>query len=121
MQNLFPLQPYQQDLIDKLKGYKPGELAVFMGGRQTGKSMYYQYATAMKEAEMPVFTASDKTLVDNVPWYVVKCKKNVAAWIRDQDRSLWYEHIDKNWYVYKDRFDVHEQLLTMMSIKFGDE
>lgn len=117
MQNLFQLKPYQLDLIDKLKGYKPGELVLFTGGRQIGKSHITQMYREI--IDTPSFIKDQGTLVDGVPWYVVKCKKEVAAWIRTQDSSMWYEHIDSQWFVYKDRFDVHEKLVTMISIKFG--
>lgn len=120
MQNLFPLHQYQKDLVDKLKGYKPGELVLFTAGRQLGKSYVNQmYMNMVAETAAPSFIKDQGTLVDGVPWYVVKCKKEVAAWIRTQDTNLWYEHIDSQWFVYKDRFDVHEKLVTMISIKFG--
>ena len=115
------LHPWQQTLLDKLNGgIKSGEMMVISSGRQTGKSYVNKmYMNMVAETIAPPFIKDRGTLVDGVPWYVVKCKKDVAAWIRTQDPSMWYEHIDSQWYVYKDRFDVHEQLVTMISIKFG--
>jgi hypothetical protein len=42
----FPLRSYQQNLVTAMttSGFKPGEMQIISAGRQTGKSLYYQYA-----------------------------------------------------------------------------
>jgi hypothetical protein len=37
------VQPWQQDMLDKLRGFKPGEMMIYSAGRQTGKSYFTQY------------------------------------------------------------------------------
>ena len=38
------LQPWQLDILDKMSGFKPGELVMYGAGRRTGKSMMTQQA-----------------------------------------------------------------------------
>ena len=120
-QTIMKLHNYQKKFLELITsgGAKPGEMIIAMG-RQTGKSMFTQKVIdeMMQARQMESYKASDPVLVDGEPWYTLKCKTEVAAWIRTQDKSMWYEHVDKNWYVYRDRFDVHEKLLTFISIKF---
>ena len=37
------LQSWQLDMLDKLRGFKPGEMMIYSAGRQTGKSYFTQY------------------------------------------------------------------------------
>ena len=37
------LQSWQLDMLDKLRGVKPGEMMIYSAGRQTGKSYFTQY------------------------------------------------------------------------------
>lgn len=107
--------PWQEKLIN---GFAKGEMVVISAGRQTGKSYYSQYVQMFDEIMGPPFKKLTQATVDGELWYTVKCKPEVASWIRTQAKSLWYEHIDANWYVYKNTFDINEKLYTAIGIKF---
>jgi hypothetical protein len=62
-----------------------------------------------------------KALVDNSWWYTVKCSKEASAWIREQDESKWYNHIDGNWYVAADTFDVDQETYIMLKLQWSEK
>jgi hypothetical protein len=59
--------------------------------------------------------------VDGKTWYTIACRKEVSMWIRENsvENESWYEHIDSNWTVYRNMFDVSEELYMMIVLKFG--
>jgi len=98
-------------------GFKYGELMVFAAGRQTGKSMLDQMFRPMTQ---PNFKIQTQAQVDGVTWYTVFCRTyETAQWVRLQDRALWYEHINKNWSVIHNTFDMHEKLYTLLALKWS--
>jgi hypothetical protein len=113
------LYDYQKQL---LTGFKPGELSIWYGGRQTGKSTImkimknHMYGTMTKPAE---FTKHSEAIVDGDTWYNVGCSTQAAAWVRTQSNELWHEHIDEQWYFRLNRFDMHEKLYTMLGLKWS--
>ena len=112
------LKSYQMDLLKKLNGgYKPGEMMVISAGRRTGKSYYNQMLIDQTQSYRNITHAT----VDDHKWYTVKCNKETAAWVRQQSRDMWHEHIDLNWAVYKNMFDIHERIYTMLQLKFGHD
>ena len=117
------LKDYQLDLLKKLEGAKPGEMFVISSGRQLGKSTYRQYSELyqMMMAELTPYKKITSAEVDGKPWYTIKCNDAVSAFIRTQtgEDTRWYEHIDANWYVHKNMFDVSEELYIQVGLKFG--
>ena len=112
------LHTWQQDLLDKLQsGVKPGEMVVISSGRQTGKSYINTYLKELYYMAAPYRYLSEAT-VDGEKWYTVTGQKPVCAWIRTQDKKLWHEHIDSNWNISYNTFDMHEKLYTMLGMKF---
>ena len=84
------LYPYQKSLYDKFSaGFKLGEMIVFSGGRQTGKSMLNQYYGKLwndnlcKEIFLPMKPKS-KYKFSRSNWYVAD-----FAWIHQAEVVEW--------------------------------
>ena len=120
MMKQFELKPYQQALLDKISagGFKPGELVLF-SGRQSGKSMLNAMYGKLMEQSQPRFQIVNQAPVDGATWYTIACVPEVGAWIRTQSKELQYSHIDKNWTIYQNWFDVHEELYSMLTLKWS--
>lgn len=117
------LKPYQQVLLDKLStgGFKPSEMIISVG-RQTGKSYYYQYSKQWQDMqEQPKCKIIAQAEVDGKTWYTIACRKDVSMWLRENgiENIDWYEHIDGNWNVYKNMFDICEEFYMLVVLKFG--
>ena len=117
------MQPYlrywQMKMINNFSaGSDPREMVLISSGRQTGKSYYYNKMMMEQTASYQNITHAT---VDDHEWYTVKCNKETAAWVRQQNKDMWYEHIDSNWTVYKNMFDLHERIYTMLQLKFGHD
>ena len=118
----YELQPWQSKLLTDLQtgGFKPGEMMIISAGRQTGKSHYYQMLRELSNLMEQAFKKIDSATVDGEPWYTVKCRPEVASWIRRQpNNGRWHETIDTNWYMYADTFDICEQLYVELGLKFA--
>jgi hypothetical protein len=101
-------------------GLKPGEMMIISSGRQIGKSVYKQYVQEWYNNMIPPFTKIDSARVDGQPWYTVKCRREVASWIRSQpEDNRWREYIDNDWYLHGDTFDVCEQVYIELGLKFA--
>lgn len=116
----YDLKPYQQVLLDKISagGVKQGELMLFASGRRSGKSMLNNLCESMIPPS-PKFQITDQAQVDGATWYTVSCVNEVSAWIRRQPTDLQYAHIDKRWTIYVNKFDLHENLYTMLALKWS--
>ena len=114
---------YQQALWDRLNqgGFKHGEIMLISAGRQTGKSMLNQYYNSMIINQMHSYQDITHATVDDHEWHTVKCNNKTAVWVRQQNKDMWYEHIDSNWTVYKNMFDIHERIYTMLQLKYGHD
>ena len=64
------------------------------------------------------FQILSRALVDGSVWYTVDCLPDVSAWIRQQPKELQHEHIDSNWVVYYNKYDIHEKLYTILALKW---
>ena len=64
------------------------------------------------------FQILSRAEVDDSVWYTVKCLPEVSAWMRQQPKELQYSHIDSRWVVYRDIFDIHEKLYTILALKW---
>lgn len=117
----YDLKPYQQALLDKISagGFKQGELMLFAAGRQTGKSMLNAMYGTMMEQSRPKFQITDQAEVDGATWYTVTCVREVSAWIRTQPKELQHSHIDQNWTLYGNKFDMHENLYSILALKWS--
>ena len=56
--------------------------------------------------------------VDGHTWYTVSCTREVAKWIRSQDREIWHEHINSSLAAIHNIFDIHEKLYTLLALKW---
>lgn len=64
------------------------------------------------------FEVLDQGHVDGEPWYVVQVEPKVSRWIHEQDSKLWYDHRSGS-YMVLNTFDVHEQLLTLITLRWS--
>lgn len=120
MSMTYELKPYQQALIDKMQtgGFKPGELAIFSAGRQTGKSMLNQmYGSMTVQIRKTKFVINAKAEVDGATWYTVSCNKEISAWLRDQSKEWHYETLAHGWVL--SQFDIHEKLYTLLALRWS--
>lgn len=99
------------------EGIHPGEMMIYSVGRRTGISYYNSMLLEQTHSYRDVAHAT----VDDHEWYTVKCNIETATWVRQQNKEMWYEHIDSNWTVYKNMFDIHEKIYTMLQLKFGHD
>jgi len=109
----------QKDLWAALAGSDPKEMKIIMGGRQVGKSVMAQMWNQVFSYQ-DWFSIIDKNVVDNSMWYTVKCSEGISIWLRQQPKELHYEHINNKWEVYKNIYDIHEKIYTMLQLKYGD-
>jgi hypothetical protein len=111
------LKSYQMKILKNLTdGIHPREMMVISAGRRTGKSIYYRYMQ-----ELIPYTLKAFAIVDDVKWFTVQCNKEVAVWLRSQPEKMCYEHIDPNWMLHKNMFDMHEKIYTMLQLKYGHD
>ncbi len=108
---------YQANLLEELE--KNQGKVVISTPRQTGKSVFgqivHQWNEMLESEKIPVKTI-DRELVDDDMWYTVEVRKEVAAWIRQQNKDSWHEH--NGYRSVKYLFDVSGKLYTMMSLKW---
>lgn len=105
-------------------GFKPGEL-VIAAGRGTGKSFINQYIQnwhmVFNEPKSSYKVLTTAT-VDNAQWYTIHCTKDISIWIRETFRELedkqWFENIDDRWMLDHNRYDLHEELYTMLQLRW---
>jgi hypothetical protein len=69
---------------------------------------------------MAAFELLDSALVDDRPWYTVKCTdREIMKWVRQQPEDQWYEHIDVRGYIDLRIIDIHEELFTMLKLRWS--
>ena len=112
------MHKWQKDLWAGLTGSDPREMKIIMGGRNIGRSVMAQMWN--EQLAKPAFSVVSRATVDNDTWVTVKCTEEVSKWIREQAVGMWYEHINQNWIVHKNIFDIHEKIHTMLQLKYGD-
>ena len=117
------LHDYQLKMIEHMAGFKTGDLALFTAGRQTGKSYVTQsYIKEWMEqmANRSQYELIKTATVDGEPWYVVRCNKDAASWIRAQNKRSWYEHTHAaKWQGLYSSFDINERLFIMLKVGFS--
>jgi hypothetical protein len=93
-------------------GMNPGEFIIY-SARHSGKSTYFMANSIVG------FKKLTESQVDGTTWHTVGCSKEAAAWVKEQPQEFWYEHIDENWYISLNRFDVHEKLYLLLGLKWA--
>jgi hypothetical protein len=86
------------------------------------KAMTNKMAVIMPKIKKPQkFTVQTTAIVDGDQWYTVSCSKDVLLWIKNSwpESKLWHEHINQNWTIYLNQFDIHEKLYTMLAIRWA--
>lgn len=102
---------WQQDILKKLEGFKPGELMVF-AGRSTGKSHWRPGSH-----RVPYQVLGGAAQCDDGLWYQVYCRPDVAAWVRTQDPTTWME--TGSHAALGDFFDIRDSVMTMLALKWA--
>lgn len=113
------MHKWQKDLWAGLTGSDPREMKIIMNGRQIGKSTMAQMWNQTFENK-EYYSTIDRAEVDGNNWFTVKCSNEISQWIKTQPKDMWHEHIDKDWYLYKNMFDIHEKIHTMLHLRYGD-
>lgn len=111
------LTEFQQHILDRLN---TADIR-YTAGRQTGKSTYRQYINqwhSMMQESQPKYKIVTSAQVDGKTWHTVQCSSEVSEWIR-KNHIDWQEHIDSNWTIYKNIFDMPEELYMLLVLKFG--
>lgn len=106
------MHSWQQDMLKKLEGFKPGELMVTSAGRGTGKSYWMS-----KTSRRPYQVLGGAAQCDDGAWYEVYCRPDVAAWVRTQDPATWMEtgsHASLGNF-----FDIRDSVMTMLVLKWA--
>lgn len=116
------IKNYQKDIWAAITGNDPNKMKMYMNGRQIGKSVMSQMwdQNFILGEFGDYYSVIDKAIVDHTNWYTVKCSGNISDWVKKQEKELWYEHIDKNWQVYRNTFDIHEKIYILLQLKYGD-
>lgn len=76
------------------------------------------YKPPYKVIQLKRFEVIDKGIVDGEQWYTVQVEPIVRPWLVEQNPDWWYEHGTQNIKVL-DTFDVNEQLLTLIALKWA--
>lgn len=100
-------------------GFTPKEVTVMVAGRGLGKTRLTREYLQML-AKHQSFDIVEQYPVDSNQWFIVRCLgKEVANWVRDQPEDQWYEHIDDRGYIDLRVFDIHEELMAMMKLRWS--
>lgn len=69
------------------------------------------------------FEKITQSLVDGKMFYTIRCYKDISRWIREQpgEDADWYQHIDSNWHIDYNMFDVSEEFYIMLKLRWGHE
>lgn len=121
-----PMVSWQKETLNKMYGgIKQGQMMTFASGRNTGKSTFT--AAALQKliddvmGTVPAYEVLASAPVDGVPWFTVSCRKEVSMWIRENgaENVEWYEHIDGKWMLHKNTFDVSQEMLAMIKLRWS--
>jgi hypothetical protein len=116
----YKLHSWQEKLLIDLEtdGLKPGEMMITTAGRGMGKSYLNQLYGAIYNKNLGKYTIEAEAQVDGEQWYTVRIyASQVVQWLRSQDSSQ-YKHLESD-YPMIILIDMHEQLYTMMVLKFS--
>ena len=79
------------------------------------------------QPNMPTFTddpfckVETTAIVDDVKFYTIYCHKTISDWIRKQpdENKEWYQHIDRDWTMHANKFDISEEMYLMLKLKWS--
>lgn len=91
---------------------KAGQELIIYSARRSGKSVFNM------AGNMIPFKKFEEGTVDGDIWYTVGCNPIVAEWVRTQPKEMWYEHIDNDWHIPLNKFDMHEKIYTMLGMRW---
>lgn len=108
------MYPWQERLFLDLSKSKH-ELVIMTSGRGVGKSIVREEYMKWKQifGDQGFSRLQGPLMVDGKPWYVINCNQSAAQWLRQQDKTQWYEH-QGTLHV----FDVSEELYLMIRLKW---
>ena len=108
-------------------GIPVGEMMIFAGGRQTGKStMTYQMLKSRyyeMNKQQPIRTL-DKFALDGATWYTVHCRPSIIGeWVQEQDPDMWCRHHNTGELRFEyptfNNYNMHEDLYSMLLLKWS--
>jgi hypothetical protein len=67
----------------------------------------------------PNFIVYTQAVVDGENWYTVRCSSEVVKWVLEQDDKQWYHLVDQTWHTIPGVFDLHEEVLLMLKLRWG--
>lgn len=55
-------------------------------------------------------------------WSLISCSKEVSIWIRTnyEETEQWEAYLDQEWRIYYNKLVVHNNLITILQIKYND-
>jgi hypothetical protein len=114
------MHKWRKDLWAALSGSDPKEMKIYSGGRKIGKSTFAQMWNIIED-DKPKCIVLESYPVDTNKWHTVECIKEVSNWIRQQPNSgkEWFEHIDQNWILDRNKFDISNEFYLMLKLRWG--
>ena len=103
--------------LGPIRGFNPSGFVVNYSTPSGGHGMFNQLDGSFTMPSVK-FNITDQAQVDGETWYTIACDYEVSKWLRDQPKELQYSHIDKNWTIYNNKFDIHEKLYTLMALRW---
>jgi hypothetical protein len=117
------LKPYQKEILNRMPAITyNGESAFQYISKRIDKTTSIRFVakqyTAMREEANINYKHISSAQVDGESWHTVRCSKEISKWIKTHSTS-WHEHIDDNWNLFANTFDISEELYMMLVLKFG--
>lgn len=108
-------------------GIHPGEMMIFAGGRQTGKSTLSYQMLKSRYYEMSIkeqIQTLDKFALDGATWYTVHCRPStISGWVQEQDPDMWCRHLNTGALRFGlptfNNYNMHEELYSMLLLKWS--
>lgn len=91
---------------------------ITLAGMPIGKSIMAQMWSEKPSSFCQVITSAT---VDGRKFFTIWSSKEISNWVRAQENenAEWYEHIDHNWNIDRNKFDVSEEFYMMLKLKWG--
>lgn len=56
---------------------------------------------------------------DGMTWYTIGCNNKVGAWMREKFNEQFHEHINEQWHISLNVFDIPEKLYTELILRWS--
>lgn len=101
-------------------GVKQGELVLTKAQANTNTTVlsYIKNWNIMLDEVESYSKILTSAIVDGETWYTIHVSKDISKWIRQQNEQRWHESLDRDWYTNSGTFDVHEELYTMLQLRW---